>query len=92
MIKSVNPVKLYEYIYSGKPIITCSYEEINKFNDFVYRYNNQFEFYDCLELLMKDKLSQKNRIECNEFLKNNKWVDRVKMITEILNKKQTLYL
>ena len=87
LVKSVNPVKLYEYIHSGKPIITCSYDEIDKFNDFVYRYNNQFEFNEYLELLMKDKLSQKSKKDCNDFLYNNKWVNRTKNIIEVLHKK-----
>lgn len=86
LIKSVNPVKLYEYIHSGKPIITCSYEEIDKFKDFVYQYNDLYEFNKYLDNLMNDKLIQKSKEECKVFLNNNKWIDRSNMIIDILKK------
>lgn len=46
LIRSVNPVKLYEYIYSNKPIIAPLYTESKPFNKYVYLYDSKKELFD----------------------------------------------
>ena len=36
IIRDVDPVKLYEYISMGKPVISVYYKEVNQFRDFVF--------------------------------------------------------
>ena len=38
LIKAVNPVKLYEYIYSCKPVISVYYAETEPFEPYIYLY------------------------------------------------------
>lgn len=44
LIESVNPVKLYEYIYAGKPILASRYSETIHFKDYVTLYSDYSEF------------------------------------------------
>lgn len=89
LIKSVNPVKLYEYIYSCKPIITVRYGESEKFSDFVYLYENENaeSFDSCIKQIELNKMAAKNNSDnCKVFVENNTWDKRandiLKLITE----------
>jgi glycosyltransferase involved in cell wall biosynthesis len=77
LVKSVNPVKLYEYIYSGKPIIASRYAETEKFDKYVSLYSTSEEFVS----LINDCLNKKNREnycdECLSFVTQNTWKKRV---------------
>ena len=89
LIKSVNPVKLYEYIYSCKPIISVKYGETEKFSDFVYLYenNNINDFTSCIEVIRNNNFKSKQSSEkCKEFVEKNTWEKRVKDILVYLNK------
>ena len=44
IIEAVDPVKLYEYINFNKNILTCRYEEIERFEPFVCFYTGYDEF------------------------------------------------
>ena len=87
LIKSVNPVKLYEYIYTGKPIIAPLYGESLKFEPYVYLYSNDNE---CLEFIDQIKkrvnVIKKTKDECVSFCSNNTWEDRINTIHYVLNK------
>lgn len=85
LIQSVDPVKLYEYINFNKNIITIYYKEIQRFNDFVYFYNNSDEYINVLKGLIANnelKYSQDQRLE---FLKENTWDKRTNVMIEKLN-------
>ena len=87
LIKSVNPVKLYEYIYSGKPVIATKYGETLKFSDYVYLYNsNDCEsFISCLNDIQNNQLRSKRSFEeAQEFVRNNTWENRVCQIIDML--------
>lgn len=85
IIKDVDPVKLYEYISMGKPIISVYYKEIEQFESLVYFYDNSDT---CIRLLKKfiqedgivlySEFSQKN------FLLNNSWEKRYVDIINVL--------
>ncbi len=87
LIKSVNPVKLYEYIYSGKPIICVKYGESEKFGEQVYLYANQ----DAQSFVSQIKIIEENGFvgklkpyEIIEYLRNNTWESRCNQIIEFL--------
>ena len=89
LIKSVNPVKLYEYIYSCKPIITVKYGESEKFSDFVYLYENgDAESFDsCVKQIEERNMNAKNTKEkCKIFVENNTWNKRASDILQLISK------
>lgn len=87
LIKSVNPVKLYEYIYSLKPCISVQYNETSKFEDYVYLYSGQIELLKLIKLLILEKLNAKRGSkEIKEFCSVNTWGKRVEFIMNIIEK------
>ena len=86
-VLSVDPVKLYEYIAFGKPIISIWYPEISRFEDFAYFYNTHSQFFNILDLLKSNGFKTKyNRITRDAFLKENSWSERYKIIYSYLSK------
>lgn len=82
LIRSVNPVKLYEYIYSGKPIFAPYYGESSYFSEYVYLYSSGEEFFSQLKAVMNgDRMSDINSMR--KFVENNTWESRC---TQIVNK------
>lgn len=83
LILSVNPVKLYEYIYSGKPIISVRYPETEKFGDYVCLYNNNEEFYSFIEEVIGGA-SKRDLPAMRKFSLDNTWRARCNDIKNIL--------
>lgn len=84
LIKSVNPVKLYEYIYTGKPIIAPSYGESEKFLPYVNLYRSEPEFEAIIESLLKGDRKQLSIKECREYVNKNRWEDRYSQFRKYL--------
>ena len=85
LILSVNPVKLYEYIYSGTPCLAPRYGESEPFMPFVSLYNNHDE---CMELINKYLGGQINVLDksaCVEYAMNNTWKHRVETMFSIMS-------
>lgn len=86
LIRSVNPVKLYEYIYAGKPIAAVRYEETEKFKDFVYLYSTEIEFINFVEetKVCKGCYSKERQNEMKKFASENTWEARIKQIINLI--------
>jgi glycosyltransferase involved in cell wall biosynthesis len=88
LIQSVNPVKLYEYIYSGKPVISIRYEEALQFEKYVYLYNAGD--IDSLQKTL-DELERNNYTpkasphEMRNFVLDNTWEKRIDTLLPYLN-------
>lgn len=85
LIKSVNPVKIYEYILAGKPIICCYYKELNKFNSFVKFYKNFNDYCTVLTNTLGTNISVNDYLKGKNFCKVNTWQHRVKKISSLIN-------
>ena len=87
LVKSVDPVKLYEYINYGKPIISIYYDELDYFSQFIYFYSDTQELISLLKQMIKNqfvpKYSDNERVK---FLETNSWNLRVAKITKNLAK------
>ena len=87
LIKSVNPVKLYEYIFSGRPCIAPLYGESEKFGDYVYLYKDHVHCADIITSIINNGfIGKRTPKECNEFIANNTWHNRVIQIENRINK------
>ena len=70
LVKSVDPVKLYEYINYNKPIISVYYEELEYFSKFIHFYYNTKDLINFLKNMTLNKLERKySSNERVEFLK-----------------------
>lgn len=85
IIKSVDPVKLYEYISYGKCIVSVYYKEIERFADFVYFYHNHDEYLNLIEYLSEKGFPAKYSAEQQKkFLDNNTWDIRGKTVCDAI--------
>lgn len=86
LIKSVNPVKLYEYIYTGKPVIASRYGETEKFKDYVSLYSSSEEFLSIINKIDITEFDEAYQYSCIEFVKKNTWKERCLQIMDYLQK------
>lgn len=84
MIRSVNPVKLYEYIYSGKPCVASRYGETEKFEPYVSLYSDAHDLTRILENIYAGVTKQLALVECQRFSLQNTWVSRLNIIKPAL--------
>jgi glycosyltransferase involved in cell wall biosynthesis len=79
LIKDVNPVKLYEYLSMGKPVVAPKYDEIIEFDSYVYLADSKDDFLEKITLAMNenDPTLKESRMQ---FSKLNTWENRVKDI------------
>jgi len=81
LVLSVNPVKLYEYIYANKPTISVKYNETLQFEDYVYLYKNKEEYFSILQRIIDNDFPCKKSDEENKrFAKMNSWEERIETI------------
>ena len=87
LILSVDPVKLYEYIASLRPVISVKYGETMRFSNFVYLYSNEEEYLKLISDLIENKLKLKySRQDVISFLQDNTWKKRSIQIKEIISR------
>lgn len=85
IVLAVDPVKLYEYIGLGKCIIAIKYPEVERFEDFVYFYEDEKSFNELLNSLILQGFPPKyDKKKQKEFLINNSWEQRIKDIEQII--------
>lgn len=83
LVKTVDPVKLYEYIAFGKCIISVYYKEIARFEPFVYFYTGEKDFLELLIKLCNKGFPPKyNSQQQKQFLQENSWEKRYNVIQQ----------
>lgn len=83
LIKSTNPVKFYEYIASGKPVVSSRLPELERYDDISCLYDDSEGFSKCIYMgLHGDKEQTVNkRIEVAQ---ENSWEERVKSLDKAI--------
>jgi len=85
LIESVNPVKLYEYIWANKPIIAPKYSESEKFSRYVYLYEGYRDLKKIIDEIKCNNYNPKYTLEEGEsFIKINDWDSRATDIMKII--------
>ncbi len=85
LIESVDPVKLYEYIGFGKPIVAVYYDEIARFAPFVHFYRTHEEAINLVARLTAGHLDRKySESERQAFLAANSWTERASIVAALL--------
>lgn len=82
LIRAVDPVKVYEYVATGRPVITCDYPQLEHFGDLISRYSSTLELISEVDALL-DSPSVSNQ-EISKFITSNSWAIRAeKMLDQI---------
>ena len=85
LIESVDPVKLYEYINFGKPIVSVYYDEIARFAPFVHFYRSHDQALGIVSQLAAAKIGrQYSDVERRDFLSKNSWAERAAVAAAML--------
>jgi teichuronic acid biosynthesis glycosyltransferase TuaH len=86
LVDSVDPVKLYEYVGFGKPIISVRYSEVERFAPFVEFYSSPHEFVDVLQKMIDGGFQRKYTAEQRSvFLRDNSWLKRAEVVKQTLD-------
>lgn len=80
LIKSVNPVKIYEYLAMGKHIIAVYYPEMEKFGDLIETYNNALDFEETLSRMLTVEYNVNDINRKVEFARMNSWDERISVL------------
>ncbi len=84
-IKSTNPMKIYEYLAAGKPVVSTPAEGIDSFKDYIYSASRPEDFSQAINKALKDNndllINQRRQIALN-----HSWQNRV---SDMLNKIDT---
>lgn len=84
LTKNVNPLKFYEYLASGKPIISTAMPEIEPFGDIVMLAKDPPEFLSALEFTLAHENTAK-RTERIRRAEENSWEERVSQMIEMID-------
>jgi teichuronic acid biosynthesis glycosyltransferase TuaH len=85
LIEGVDPVKLYEYLSTGKEVFTVSYPEIYRFGALTHLYTSEQHLIELLTAWQNGTLPQKNLPDQTQtFLLENTWQTRVEQLTRHL--------
>ena len=82
IIVYVDPVKVYEYLYFKKNIVSSYWEELNQFNGLIYYYKNDDEFEEALNKAIKNKFKENDKYK--NIMEESKWENRLKIYSDIL--------
>ena len=85
MTVHVNPIKVYEYMATGLPIVSSKLPEVLNLGDLVYFYNGADDFIEKVKDALGEKENQLNLSERRkEAAKANSWDARVDLIWELI--------
>ncbi len=85
LTQAIDPVKLYEYVFFDKPIVSVRYPEIERFSEFVDFYVGHEELISILGRYLSEGFRKKYSDEAREsFISGNTWSRRVACIEEKL--------
>jgi teichuronic acid biosynthesis glycosyltransferase TuaH len=84
LITVVDPIKLYEYIAWGRPVISVYYPELDHFAPFVHFYRTTDELVSTLARLSDGELSTPDPTIAQEFLRQSTWRLRAKIMGDAM--------
>src|SRR5690606_109257 len=86
MTEAVNPIKMWEYMAAGIPIVTTNMPEAKKYRDVVLASENHEEFIDNIyRALFEDP--PENRAKRMALAQQNSWKVRAEQILAIIREK-----
>lgn len=85
IIKYVDPVKIYEYLYFKKPIVSSYWKELDQFNDLMYYYKDKDEFEKVLDKALNSKFKETKRYD--KIMEESKWDNRLDIYLNTLEDK-----
>lgn len=86
LIQAVDPVKLYEYLSSGREVAAVWYPEIDRFAPYVHFYRSADELAELVRAAANGTLPRRNRANATRtFLAESTWQQRARQVRELLH-------
>ncbi len=86
---ATNPVKVYEYLSAGKPIVSVSLPEIKQFGDNVWSASDQGEFVSAVKKIIFGNLDTPEIVKQRQlFASRQTWTHRVNELRQVVDKIQ----
>ncbi len=86
LVKSVNPLKLLEYLAAGLPVVSTPMSAMHGLEDLdVYLESKAEGFKNRIRNILNNKIKTKNRQERVQFARNNSWEFKVKTLVDIID-------
>lgn len=79
------PMKLFEYFYMGKPVVSTPIEELKHFPKFVKIGNTAKEWEKHIKTLLSKSWSEKYKKEQKRLAEENSWENKIKAINQLIN-------
>jgi len=86
LIQSTNPVKFYEYISAGKPVVSTAMKELESFSDIAYIAKDKDDFVSKIEVALKEGKNSELIKKRKQVALENDWTRRVDEIDKIISK------
>lgn len=84
--KNISPLKLYEYLSMGRPVVSTALPELNNYTDVAKIAYTKEEFSQCIEQCLNDNDSGRIHARC-AIAKENSWGNRIAQVSEIIKVK-----
>ena len=81
----VDPVKVYEYLYFKKNVVSSYWSELDQFNGLIYYYKNDDEFEKAIDEALKNKFIVNDKYK--QIMEESKWDNRLQIYTKTLEEK-----
>ena len=78
------PMKLFEYFYLGKPVVSTPIEELRRFPDFVKIGNSVTEWERIINELLSRQWPLTNKTEQRRLAKENSWDNKINSILNLI--------
>ncbi|MTI61417.1 MAG: glycosyltransferase [Firmicutes bacterium] len=79
-----DPVKLYEYLAAGKPVLTTELPEVKKFEKLITIAKDKTDFISQAADLINNDVSEDNREDRYKLIKNKTWLRRAEKINSLI--------
>ncbi|MFK4295975.1 teichuronic acid biosynthesis glycosyltransferase TuaH [Arthrobacter sp. GAS37] len=83
LILAVDPVKVYEYVSTGRPVIVRDYPQLLHFGSHVRRYETAAELVSRVEDALEEK--GQNQTLISDFIRENSWEERALLMKRVMS-------
>ena len=84
LIEKVDPVKLYEYLFFEKIVVSLYWDELEQFKDFVVFYKKSSDFSKAMKKALNFKIDDTSKLK--KLIKESSWDERLKKYLQILER------
>jgi GT2 family glycosyltransferase len=86
LIQATNPVKVYEYLSSGKPVVSVSLPELEPLSNLIYLAADTNEFVDLIAVAMRDRSDRDLRLRRQLWAASQDWSSRANLFSDLISK------